>query len=78
MAWTVPFIVFWAHSSSLFIKRSIFAVSITVSTVCMSFYCFVFFPSPALILHHFLDESRSSIDGEGEESSSNSGIYMPP
>jgi hypothetical protein len=43
----------------------------------MSFYCFVFFPSPALILHHFLDESHSSIDGEGEESSSNSDIYIP-
>ena len=32
---------------------------------------------PALISHHLLDEGLSSIDGEGEECSSSSGIYMP-
>ena len=31
----------------------------------------------ALISHHLLDEDLSSIDGEGEECSSSSGIYMP-
>jgi hypothetical protein len=37
----------------------------------------VFFLPPALIGHHFVDESRSSIDGEGKKCASSSSINVP-
>ena len=41
-----------------------------------AFLLFSFLPL-GLIGHHLFNESRVFIDGEGEECSSSSGIYMP-
>ena len=45
--------------------------------VCMPFYYLLDLSSPALIGHYFLDESRSSKDGKGEEGTTSSGIDAP-
>ena len=42
-------------------------------------FLFVFsFPPPALIRHHFIDESHDSIDSEGKESASSSSMEVAP
>jgi hypothetical protein len=76
MAWTVPFIASfsWARSSNLFIKRSIFMESISTSFYGMHTFLGSSFLLLALIRYHFIDESRSSINGEGEKSSSSSNV----
>ena len=78
MAWTVLFMASFsvARSSSLlsiglFLRQACPPPS---WNACLFIACA---PPPALISHNFLDERLSSINGQGEECSSSSDIYVP-
>jgi hypothetical protein len=64
-AWAVPFIasLSWARSSSLFIKRSILRQAYPYP-LRYAYLFVIFFLPPALIRHHFIDESHGSINDE--------------